>query len=412
MATLTATAMSGISKINGKLAASASAWTWFDVAWTLVIVIIFITVGVSIAKTFEKPYNVRTKVEACMAAAPPIATGRKSLRDYKVKLRNELKIADNLWIVGNFYVATVNTAGLLYPAADGVFSPEAISYAAKQGARGFVFDIWPDATLKVVESGSNWRRISMNSLSFNTAFQSMIESVFAKGLNPVGTDAAEDYVVCYLRFRGTPVKATFDSVAGTLRSNMEQYRMDASFNACNGQKRIVTTNIRELASRVIIVSNTRAEKSALTDYINMAPEENYIVEETLSNIAGLDGTALDNEHKKINRSLTFIAPKAESESPNYNWQRWGLDRGICCFAMDFMSLDEAYKAKFGTYSYYINLEEKEDEEGFANPGDKTRKKNLRKPIQFIEPTQTIENPKFNKGKLDVSADTRLDALLG
>ncbi len=347
-----------LKSVTESAAAATAKWTWWHVAATIALALIFLIVYLTISRNYETPDNIRVKTTTCTAqlAARVPATGRKSLKLYKEELRKG-SVSNNAWVLGNLYIATVNGAGLFFPARDGVFSPEAVRLAAKAGARGFVFDIWPDLAgapvLQAIESGSLWRRISMNALPFDSAVAAVITAVFGTGLVPTISDNSDDFVVLYLRFRGEPTKYTYDSVAAALRSNMEQYRLPAAFNSCKQQDTLVATHINQLAQKVIIVSNMAATDSRLADYINMSATPDIVVDASPQSLANGQIT-----QAMVTRSLTFVAPAIESDGVDYDWEKYGYAQGASCLAVNYGS-DSAYVTKylspemFGTYSYRI-----------------------------------------------------------
>lgn len=294
-------------------------------------------------------------------------TNRQSLRSYMEKLEKEGLPASHTALT-NFYISTVNAAGIFFPSEDGIASPEAAKLAVHAGARAFVFDIWPDLTpganfgpiLQIVEGNSLWRRITMNHISFSIALNTIIQTVFSGGLNPGGTVGAQDLVVLYLRFRGNPRPQTYEGVASALRSAIEPYRLGIPFYSCRGQDRLFKTSILHLMQKVIVVSNHRAIGSSLQDYINIGPKTGVRLEWTPKDVLSLSDSMLADQKRLVQQNLSFVLFNPEDERAEEN--KWdlqpSLDMGIHCPAVNLWKksnlLTTYMKADmFGIYSYKI-----------------------------------------------------------
>ena len=236
---------------------------WAVAVFFVLLVALFIWYVVK-SRLFENSTNIRriTKdnisLQKMYAEANP---SRKSLRDYLNALREKGLDASYLCLT-NFYVSTVNAAGLFYPSVDGVISTEAGRIAALAGARCFVFDIWPDLTpgtnfspiLQTVEPGSQWRRTSLNALPFSTVLQATIQEACQIDMRP----GVDDPVFLYLRFHGKQREATYTATAQALNRVIEQYRLHSPFYACRGQDRLFSEPITNLFRKVIVISNVKA----------------------------------------------------------------------------------------------------------------------------------------------------------
>jgi hypothetical protein len=287
---------------------------------------------------------------------------RKGLPDYLELLKRQTVPASHLALT-NFYVSTVNGAGFFYPTYDGVFSTHAARLAVAAGARGFVFDIWPDLSpganfgpiLQVVEQGTLWRRISLNAISFASVLSTITTDVFLRYPN--------DIVYLYLRFRGTPRPSTFEGTLNALRGHMEPYRLDASFNACRGQDRLFKTPISSLYGRVLVFSNMRAQGTGLADYINSAPSEGIRTDWVPRDVAALTDTMRGEQKVKIQQNISVAALPLEdpaSEANTWNWQE-SHALGIQMAALNLWNRNDSlnkYMAEdmFGIYSYKLKPE--------------------------------------------------------
>lgn len=299
-----------------------------------------------------------------------------SRRDKRIDLPTylaELKkagVPDTHLCLTNFYISTANATGIFLPGKDGVVSEYAARVAVSAGARAFVFDIWPDLrpggnfspVLQIVESGSVWRRISLNSAPFVTVLKTIMHEIFESG-----RPGFNDVVVLYLRFRGTPKPQTFDGTLAALQACIEPYRLDASFNNCRGQKgdsnRLFSTFITSLFKKVIVVSNNVARGHGLNDYINIGPDDGVKIEWGDKDALGLNEQARTKAKADIQQNLAFVAPL--SEDPKTDNNNWRFDEsmkiGIQYIAMNFMQssdylLDYLDDKKFGRSSYLLKPE--------------------------------------------------------
>ncbi len=325
----------------------------------------------------ETPRNIRNRLSSLREDATKtdifsaINVGRRQgLRKYLNSLMSN-KIPASHIALTNFYVSTVNAAGLFFPAKDGIVSPDAIRLAANAGARCFVFDIWPDLRpggnfapiLQAVEDGSQWRRVSMNLFSFQTIFNQLIETVYRGGQNPNGTFGSEDFMIVYLRFRGVPRSQTYDACATIIRAAAEQYRLDTSFNACRGQDRVFKMPVTELFQKIIFISNQTARGTLLEDYINVGPRTGVRLEWSPADIRALDPSMQTNLIPTVKQNLTFSMVPVEVEKSEKNDWEWkeSQNLGIHFQAMNFFNSNDKLREymnadNFGVFSYKLKPE--------------------------------------------------------
>ena len=329
-------------------------------------IIALVTWYINYSGYFETKSNItRISKEATQAQVEyaRINQKRKSLRDYLQRLQAAGVPASQMCLT-NFYISTVNAAGIFFPSYNGVASAEAARAAVLAGARGFVLDIWPDLTpganfgpiIQVVESGSAWRRISLNSVPLSSVLQAIVQEAFQTPLRP----GSDDPYFFYLRFRGNPRAATFEATAKVLSATLEQYRLDNSYNNCRAQDRMYTLPITNFFKKVVIFSNNRAVGTTLADYINVGPRDGINVEVSVEDARSLTvGMKADAIHKfKLNE--TWLAPLAETpvaEGNEYDWEA-AQALGIQFTAMNFWNRGDRLKKYmdpnvFGTQSFLI-----------------------------------------------------------
>jgi hypothetical protein len=318
---------------------------------------------------YETPSNIERIVKEKTRAAAGYDTNRDKRIDLPTYLA-ELKkagIPDTHLSLTNFHISTANATGIFLPGEDGVATEYAARAAVAAGARAFVFDIWPDLSpggnfspiLQVVESGSKWRRISLNSVPFVRVLKSIMHEIFESGRS-----GYNDVVVIYLRFRGNPKRQTFDGTLSALQACIEPYRLDASFNNCRGQKgdtnRLFSTFITNLFKKVIVVSNNVARGHGLNDYINIGPDDGIKLEWEIGDALGLNEQARTKAISDIQQNLTFVAPLSEdSKTDKNNWQfDESMKLGIHYIAMNFFKQSDYLSdyldtKKFGRSSYLL-----------------------------------------------------------
>jgi len=314
---------------------------------------------------------------------------RKGLRDYLRSLQASGVDASHIGI-SNFYVSSVNAAGIFYPRYNGVASTEAARAAVLAGARGFVFDLWPDLSagagftpiVQVVEEGSLWRRISLNSESFAAILRALMTEAFEIGARP----GSEDPLFLYLRFRGKPRAETFEAAAAALRGTIEKYRLPASYNGGRASDRIFSEPVTNFFRRVIVFSNQMGEGTSLVDSVNIGPSAGIPVEYPYADVRGASDTIKTEMIKTTKQHLVWMAPNSESadaEANSYSFTA-AQDAGIQFVGMNFWNKNDKLKAymdpkMFGTYSFAI------------------KPPALRFKLEFIPDPKQPVNPDWGKG---------------
>jgi hypothetical protein len=249
------------------------------------------------------------------------ANGRKSLTKYLSTISSDPITI----LLSNFYFSTVNATGLFFPSKSGVFSPNAVQFAVKGGARAFVLDIWSSMEpfggfkpiLQSVEEGSKWRRVSMNSMNVETALNAIVSEVYTPSMG--NEDYSDDVVLLYFRFNGGIRNPTYDELAKICSRILAPYKLDSAFSSFRGNNILFKTPITDLKGKVIIIgSKTQAEmekeylaqanergdtttKNPLIPYMNLCPQDSIPVE--------IDINALNtmvNKANFIKNSIVFV----------------------------------------------------------------------------------------------------------
>ncbi len=345
--------------------------------WQTIIMIVItsaILIGIFVwYGNYKAYYETPSNIERIVKDKTKEAADYDMKRDKRIDLPtylSELKkagVPDTHLCLTNFYISTANATGIFLPGKDGVVSEQAARLAVAAGARAFVFDIWPDLTpggnfspvLQIVESGSIWRRISLNSAPFVKVLKTIMFEIFESS-----RPGFNDTVVLYLRFRGNPKRQTFDGVLSALQACIEPYRLDASFNNCRGQKgdlnRLFSTFITSLFKKVVVVSNNLASGHGLNDYINIGPDDGIKLEWGTNDAMGLNEQSRKKAITDIQQNLAFVAPLSEDSKTDKN--NWNFDEsmkiGVQYIAMNFFQPSDYLNAylepgKFGRSSYLI-----------------------------------------------------------
>ena len=339
---------------------------WGAVAGLIVLSICLFVWLFRIRRVYETPGNIGRIVRAdalASAGYDNAAQGRTGIRQYLQQLK-AAGVPDNHLCLTNFYISTVNAAGIYYPIVDGVASPLAIRAAVDGGARAFVFDLWPDLTpgasyapvVQIVESGSLWRRVSLNAIPFVTILKTLVQQCYEISPNP----GREDPIILYLRFRGKPRQQTFTAAAQALQSTIESYRLSNAYNNCRSQDSVFSTPMVSLFRKIIVMSNLRANGNILSDYINVGPKDGIKMEWATNDAKGLTVNGKADAIRKIQQNLSIVAPLSEDAAASdnkYDYQQ-SLDVGIHMVAMNFWNNNDKLKAymdpkMFGKASYAI-----------------------------------------------------------
>ena len=340
--------------------------SWVVAAVIGIFFIALLSYYLSASLRFVTSSNITRMVKADIAGQQGYAQNAQSrvgLADY-VKTLKANGVPDDHLVLTNFYVSTVNATGLFLPAVDGVVSSEAARLAVQAGARAFVFDLWPDLTpgaefgpsIQAIESGSNWRRISMNALSFASVLKPLVQEALQTPVRPY----ASDPLFLYLRFRGKPRQSTYTITANTLRALIEPYRLANNYNNRRAQGDIFSTPVDELAQKVVIFSNVTAEGNILSDYINVGPRDGVRLEQPPGEFRGYNADTVKPVIRTLKQNLTWIAPLSEDEAAAANSINVPENQkiGVHFCAMNLWNQNDALKgtrtpAMFGTQSFLI-----------------------------------------------------------
>ena len=331
--------------------------------WGLVLVVLLAVVTVywwvHYRQFLETPQNISRIIRTNLKAANRYNQSnisRKGMIELYNSLISQGYKEENLGFT-NFYVSTVNVAGIFLPAVNGVVSVDAARMAVLGGARAFVFDLWPDLEpggnfapiVQVIEKGSLWRRTTLNALPFSVILNAIITEALRISTNP----GNQDPVILYLRFRGKPRTATFNHTAKALQSSIIPYRMDISFNNCRAADRLFRVPINQLASKVIVVSNVRGTGN-FSEFVNFSVKDGINLEYDASQLQLVTGDQAVEARKKIMMNPTFIAPLSEdplAESNDYDVTS-AQALGIHFVAMNFFNNNKKLKSYMNMFNKY------------------------------------------------------------
>ena len=413
--------------------------------WGLLVVVVVtfvcFVIWLKYRKNYETPNNVRDMAAAQFLSAKEIINtqgNRYGLVKYLRPCENTsgaeattcksddlfINPQDTQIVLSNFYFNTVRVPGCFF-GDEPVFSPDAIRFACKGGARAFVFDIWPSLDgrggfrpiLQLVEEGSNWRRISMNFMEFETAVEAIVSEVYGGSVYDADRKTDRDITLFYLRFQGIPRPQTYASVAATLAKHTQPYMLDPSFAYARGEDRLVKTSIRELQGKMLFfVNKTKAELNShqgFFSFMNMcapAPESDVsaalmkleYTPQDLKNLSTADKTRIVGY---IRSRITFLILPTYDPAVKTNEWDWkaALDVGIHCIPMNIFEREndrsKAYYKIFSRYSYKWKPEFADfSEGGFQN------KVSLRLPLVVVPPPLIPADPGTGDGTLSANAN--------
>lgn len=380
-----------VSKVKSAASSAKESAAGSGYAWVVVIGLIALVIGAFIwyfvaRSKFETPSNISRIGNAALKAQSDYdknVTSRIGIRQYLLDLKNK-GIPDTHLCLTNFYVCSVNFAGIFSPGVDAIVSPAAIKTAYDAGVRAFVFDIWPDLTpganfapvLQIVESGSLWRRISLNAIPLSSCLQALSQIATAGPGN-------EDPLLLYLRFRGNPRTTTYTATAQALIGTFEQKRLDPIFNNCRGQDDLFKTPMTSLLRKVIIVSNTRANGNMLSDLINIGPKDGIKLEWGINEAKGLGVDAKADAIRKVQQNICFVAPLSETPDASNNYDTSAAASiGVHCCAMNLWNRNDNLKAYMGQ---------------FPEAGYSLKPEALRYIIEVLPPPKYPQDPKWGSG---------------
>ncbi len=398
-----------------------STFPWLGLLTIFLIAIVVFVVWIMYKETYETPENVKyiLKLDARKPVLDKIldaetnryglvkyldpcnnTSGEEATRCKEDDLSGGTTEPYTSTLLSNFYFSTAYMAGCFFPTgaatptqSEYIFSPEAIQYACKGGARAFVFEIWPSMRpgeafrpiLQVVEENSNWRRISMNTMNFALALQTLVNEIYSANIGNTNRQTNKDVTLVYLRFRGVPKTETYKGVAEAIQKYATPYLLDPSFSSCRYPTRILATSIGELQGKIIFIANMTRQNletsaQSLFPYINIC--QDFTLEYTLSELADINtntapGQTRDPKLGYITQTITFVIPSpAEAISNKWDW-RTAHQKGIHCIPMNFFERANGspYFDFFSRYSYrrknsalWISAKVLEEAAQIKNPG--------------------------------------------
>jgi hypothetical protein len=238
-----------------------------------------------------------------------------------------------------------------------------------------------------MESGSNWRRITMNQLPLATIMDTIVQYGMA-GPNAVAdiSEAAysHDPLFIMLRFHGKIKEETFRQTAKILSKSIEHFRLDFTYNNARGMETLFKTPITQFMDKIIILSNVYPPlKNPFNDYINIGPRGTTPIDMTPKEILGIPDNNRGAIVGKIQQHLTVS--RVDMEEPDcdkndWNWKK-AHELGIHFAALNFWSMDS-------------NLAEYRKSDVFGVNSFLLKPANLRFTIEYVAPP-LLPNPELN-----------------
>lgn len=369
---------------------------WYVWLIMAIILILLMRYTISLYWIIETPPNIRCALNTFLDKFNKYGDNRSNrigLREYIRQLQNK-GLPDSNLALTNFYVSSCNSPAIFTPLRDGVASPDALRLCFAQGARYIDLCIWSDVKsnnyrpmIKGMDAGSNWRRITMTEMTFKTAMDNVVKYGIGGPNADADTNSApyrDDPLFIMLRFKGKHHNQTFTEVANVLRSTIEHYRLDFTYNKGRSMESLFRVPITEFFNKVVIMSDTYPpEGNLLFDYINVAPRSG--IEQTMSS---RDLAYIPNENKsqiqaKIKQNLTVSRMELEEPTSDTNSNDWTIAHsyGVHFAAMNFWSEDEKLTSYFAP-------------DNFGRSSFKLKPTSMQYVIEYIAPP-LLPNPALN-----------------
>jgi hypothetical protein len=381
----------GMAKLSEHAGNASTSFSTVTLILCVILMVVLLIWYMRKRRLFETPQNVGRMTRAnsmAMEYYDNEKDKRLSLIAYLQQLKKQ-GVPENHFAVTNFYISTTNATGIFLPAEDSIVSPLAVKYQMAAGARAFIIDIWRDLapgnkfapSVQVIEAGSNWRRISMNMLPLSTILKAIVEEGITKNRRP----GQNDPLFIYLRFRN-PHRFTLDGAANALQQTIEPYRLENTFNNCRGQNRLFALPIFSLADKIIVMSNTRASNSLLSDYINVGPLDGIKMEWSTKDANGISDSMRPEQVRKIQQNFTWVAPTSEDPAATKNDYTLTSAQalGIHFVGMNFANKNDNLKA-------YLN------QKMFGKTSFAIKPLKLRYFIEVLPPPKYPQDPKWGSG---------------
>jgi len=369
---------------------------WY--AWIIMAIIIvwMMRYTISLYWRLETPPNIRCALNVFLDKFNKYGDGRsqrQGLRAYISQLQ-AAGLPDSNLAMTNFYVCSSNSPAIFTPLRDGIASPDALRLTFAAGARYLDFNIWSDdkknnyrPMLKGMDVGSQWRRITMTEMTFQSAMDNVAKYGMAGPYADSDTNSApyrDDPLFIMLRFKGKLRNSTYTQVANILRKTIEQNRLDFTYNKGRGMENLFKVPVTEFFNKVIIMCNVYPpDGNLLLDYINIGPRGAYQSDISSKEIKSIPDTERPSYVKKIVQHFTVSRSEMEEPDSDKNKNDWTVahSSGVHFAAMNFWSEDDLLK------SYLA-------QDNFGRCSFKIKPEPLRYVITYIKPP-LLPNPELN-----------------
>lgn len=345
-------------------------------------VIFIVVIGVLISRQFDyfTDRNTATKTNSFIKKWEPeygaSANNRKSLVDYVNMLISKKQITSAQRCLANFYIMTVNGAGI-FQAGDGgsfaVASNEALSYVLRAGCRGFIFDIneplddkgKPFINVRDPNPNLPWKQTSMNRIPLREPMNRLRAEAFGEGslgqTQIVQLKNTADPIFIYLRFSRQHVPAFYNAVADIIENAFKDYRLDYTWAAGRRESDFYTTDVQEFMSRVIIMSNHKAAGTRLEDIINISPISGLKDFYTSGEIKALNAEEISKIKPIIQQHVCVALDPLGTLAATNNEIDWERAHGLGIQLVGLNWFHRAgklkeYREAFGEYSFKIKPE--------------------------------------------------------
>jgi len=394
-------------------------WAYIAFIGIILLTIIGLILYFTTIRSQPSPANRMILVNNATANAaiyPKQMPNRKSLHDY---LQNKVgNLPADVLSLSNFHVMTANLAGAFSPVNSAAFDPKAIQYALSAGARGLIFDVWPDTAkssnmgpiLQFRASDTSIESLSPYSLDLGIALQMVQKYGFADSANPANNDP----LFLFFRFRGNPTINTLNGTANAISMALEQYRLSSVYSSTD-KNPLYSTPIDAFQNKMIVLSNQsgilNGQRTRFADYVNNPTQPTTPV--TAISTPGQINALGDVNTTKVQtdtaqRNILTCAPlpedTANSESNGWDW-KGAMNTGVQLCGINLWAMDSGLNTYlgpevFGTYSFLIKPENSMEGftssiEGFKSPVP------LRYRIERIPGPTPVKNPGYGDGTVNV-----------
>ncbi len=244
----------------------------------------------------------------------------RNLEQYSQKL-NLIPISANSEIMkGNFklcdfYVASSHKSFLPYNQYWDYSSIDAIEKVIRAGARYVELDVYPSGfCLNSEPVVFNGTEVGLYNYTTRLNFEKCIKRVSEWAFNSQLSNNTDPFFLC-LNIYADSNRRLLEKISRIIHKNFDNRLLGPKYNW--RKSNLALTPIKELQSKIVIISNSNWEGSSMEEYVNFSPDMPFF--RTMGNkqiASNLDQTELTDYNRQ---NLTRVLPQSsERQSANYN----------------------------------------------------------------------------------------------